>query len=166
MGYRKPAFPNGAENTAKNAKKSFKRTKLFRWNGTYEGKSSLSKSNGRNAKGEFIIKKSDVIFCKGNRLKAYCFIDKYHKEFGIRWLLRRIGIYPNAYYNYRKHRKENYNTQKEVTDAIANRIKDATGVDLNEELVDLVKYQTAYSAAAQVFNTCNACLDTLMTLGG
>ena len=34
------------------------------------------------------------------------------------------------------------------------------------ELVDLVKYQTAYAAAAQVFNTCNSCLDTLMTLGG
>ena len=57
-------------------------------------------------------------------------------------------------------------TQAEVVDAIKSRIKDATGVDLNEELVDLVKYQTAYSAAAQVFNTCNACLDTLMTLGG
>lgn len=28
--------------------------------------------------------------------------------------MRRIGIYPNAYYNYRKHRKENYNTQREV----------------------------------------------------
>ena len=39
-------------------------------------------------------------------------------------------------------------------------------VDINEELVDLVKYQTAYSAAAQVFNTCNSCLDTLMALGG
>ena len=59
-----------------------------------------------------------------------------------------------------------YDTQSAVVDGIETKIKDATGVDLNEELVDLVKYQTAYSAAAQVFNICNNCLDTLMTLGG
>ena len=59
-----------------------------------------------------------------------------------------------------------YDTQSEVVDSIASKIKDSTGVDLNEELVDLVKYQTAYAAAAQVFNICNSCLDTLMTLGG
>lgn len=59
-----------------------------------------------------------------------------------------------------------YDTQSSVVEAVETKIKDATGVDLNEELVDLVKYQTAYSAAAQVFNICNSCLDTLMTLGG
>ena len=53
-----------------------------------------------------------------------------------------------------------------MINSIESKIKDATGVDLNEELVDLVKYQTAYSAAAQVFNTCNSCLDVLMSLGG
>lgn len=58
-----------------------------------------------------------------------------------------------------------YDTQAEVVESIANKIDDQYGVDLNEELVDLVKYQTAYSAAAQVFNACNSCLDTLMTLG-
>lgn len=61
--------------------------------------------------------------------------------------------------------KSLFDTQSEVLDSIQSKIKDATGVDLNEELVDLVKYQTAYSAAAQVFNTCNSCLDTLMGLG-
>ena len=59
-----------------------------------------------------------------------------------------------------------YDTQTAVVDSIESKIKDSTGVDLNEELVDLVKYQTAYSAAAQVFNTCNSCLDVLMGLGG
>jgi len=58
-----------------------------------------------------------------------------------------------------------YDTQGDVIDSIEAKIKDATGVDLNEELVDLVRYQTAYAAAAQVFNTCNSCLDTLMSLG-
>ena len=59
-----------------------------------------------------------------------------------------------------------YDTQTSVVDSVLTKIKNASGVDLNEELVDLVKYQTAYSAAAQVFNTCNNCLDVLMTLGG
>ena len=57
-------------------------------------------------------------------------------------------------------------TQDQVIQSIESKIKDSTGVDLNEELVDLVKYQTAYQAAAQVFNTCNSCLDVLMSLGG
>ncbi len=59
-----------------------------------------------------------------------------------------------------------YDTQSDVVDSIHNQILATSSVDLNEELVDLVKYQTAYSAAAQVFNTCNSCLDTLMSLGG
>lgn len=33
--------------------------------------------------------------------------------FGVRWLLRRMGICPNAYYNYRKNRKAGYREQKE-----------------------------------------------------
>ena len=57
-------------------------------------------------------------------------------------------------------------TQSNVVDSIHNKILSNNSVDLNEELVDLVKYQTAYSASAQVFNTCNSCLDVLMTLGG
>jgi flagellar hook-associated protein 1 FlgK len=59
-----------------------------------------------------------------------------------------------------------YDTQSDLVDSISNQISSATSVDLNEELVDLVKYQTAYAAAAQVFNTVNSCLDTLMSLGG
>ena len=40
-------------------------------------------------------------------------MEQHHKEFGIRWLLRRLGICPNACYNYRKHRKADYRAQKE-----------------------------------------------------
>ena len=57
-------------------------------------------------------------------------------------------------------------TQSDVVDAIKDQILSNNSVDLNEELVDLVKYQTAYAASAQVFNTCNSCLNTLMSLGG
>ncbi len=38
--------------------------------------------------------------------------------FGLRWLLARLNIYPNAYYNYKKHRKKEYfetkNKNKEI----------------------------------------------------
>ena len=56
-------------------------------------------------------------------------------------------------------------TQQDIVDSLYAQIKSNNSVDLNEELVDLVKYQTAYAAAAQVFNVVNNCLDTLMTLG-
>ncbi len=58
-----------------------------------------------------------------------------------------------------------YETQGDVVDSIEKQLDSAYGVDLNEELVDLIKYQTAYAAAAQVFNVVNSCLDTLMSLG-
>lgn len=43
---------------------------------------------------------------------AYRFIDEYKDLFGVRWLLRRLNIYPNAYYNYTKHRKAAYEAEK------------------------------------------------------
>ena len=39
-------------------------------------------------------------------------MDGYREVFGTRWLLKRLGIYPNAYYNYRKHRKADYYARK------------------------------------------------------
>lgn len=33
------------------------------------------------------------------------FIDKYSKRYGVNWLLSKLNVCPNAYYNYRKHRK-------------------------------------------------------------
>ena len=46
---------------------------------------------------------------------AYRFIDENHSEFGLRWLLKRMGIYPNAYYNYLKNSKAEYHRQKNET---------------------------------------------------
>ena len=57
-------------------------------------------------------------------------IDQYHEEFGVRWLLRRLGISPNAYYNYRKHRKADYYAQKaEVQEQIKEIYHSHNGVD-------------------------------------
>ena len=52
---------------------------------------------------------------------AYHFIQKYSFLFGVRWLLRRLNIYPNAYYNYVKNRKKESIQEKEN---IKNKIKE------------------------------------------
>lgn len=39
---------------------------------------------------------------------AYRFIEKNQQIFGLRWLLRRLDIVPNAYYNYLKNRKASF----------------------------------------------------------
>ncbi len=43
---------------------------------------------------------------------AYRFIDENKKEFGLRWLLKHMGICPNAYYNYLKNSKAEYHRRK------------------------------------------------------
>lgn len=45
-------------------------------------------------------------------MTAYRFIQKYHDLFGVRWLLRRLSISPNSYYNYLKDRKSEYHVTK------------------------------------------------------
>ena len=52
---------------------------------------------------------------------AYRFIQKYSYLFGVRWLLKRLNIYPNAYYNYLKNRKKEAIEGKEN---IKNKIKE------------------------------------------
>ncbi len=36
---------------------------------------------------------------------AYRFLDEYKQEFGLRWLLKKLHIHPNAYYNYLRNGK-------------------------------------------------------------
>ena len=43
---------------------------------------------------------------------VYRFLDQYKKVFGLRWLLRKFQLSPNAYYNYLKQRKSVYREQK------------------------------------------------------
>ena len=83
---------------------------------------------------------------------AYRFIQKYSYLFGVRYLLRRLNIYPNAYYNYVKNRKKESIQEKEN---IKNKIKEIyysnNGilgyrqgellplVEVGDELLDIVK---------------------------
>ena len=53
---------------------------------------------------------------------AYRFINENKDEFGLRWLLNRMNIHPNAYYNYSKQKKAEYNTVKASVCASITRI--------------------------------------------
>ena len=44
---------------------------------------------------------------------AYRFIDENRKQYGLRWLLRHMGITLNAYYNHLKDSKAEYHQHKE-----------------------------------------------------
>ena len=78
----------------------------------YEREFKTSTRIRRSSQGESFPKKSGGSLRKGNRLKAYRFIEKQYPVFGPRWLLRRCKIWPNAYYNYRRQRKSAYHTKK------------------------------------------------------
>lgn len=52
---------------------------------------------------------------------VYRFIENHKNQFGLRWLLSKTGIFPNAYYNYLKHSKSDYYAQK---NAICDEIKE------------------------------------------
>nr|WP_093426701.1 IS3 family transposase [Hathewaya proteolytica] len=61
------------------------------------------------------FKKSSGILREGNRLSVYTFIKNYKSEFGVRWLLKKFNLSPNAYYNFLKNRRSKYHTQKQAT---------------------------------------------------
>ncbi len=45
---------------------------------------------------------------------VYRFIQDNHKIFGLRWLLKKFELSPNAYYNFLKQRKCNYDAKKQT----------------------------------------------------
>lgn len=59
----------------------------------------------------------------------------------------------------------NLETQTSVMDSIEAQLASKTGVNLDEELGDLIKYQQAYQAAARMFSICSDLLGELIHLG-
>ncbi len=55
--------------------------------------------------------------------------------------------------------------QEAKCDAIKSQLQNETGVDLNEELMDMVRYQQAYQASAKVFNSCCDMMNVILNLG-
>lgn len=53
---------------------------------------------------------------------VYRFIDDNKTEFGVRWLLRKISLSANAYYNYLKGKKDSYRANKKRIEKVINEI--------------------------------------------
>jgi flagellar hook-associated protein 1 len=60
---------------------------------------------------------------------------------------------------------DNLSTQSDVCDSITSTLSSETGVNLDEELGNLIKFQQAYEAAARVFTTCSDLISELIQLG-
>lgn len=87
-------------------------TKLKEQTDAYEENRRLRKELAKKKERDRFPKKSRGILCKGNRVVVYQFIEKHHQEFGLRWLFRKLDVYPNGYYNYLKRRKDAYYAKK------------------------------------------------------
>ena len=55
--------------------------------------------------------------------------------------------------------------QGAIVDSISNQILSETGVNLDEELSNMIIYQQGYNASARVFSACVEMFDTLVNLG-
>lgn len=64
---------------------------------------------------------------------------------------------------------ENINTQLTnqtlVNSQVQTNLSSETGVNLDDELTDLIKYQRAYQAASRVFSVCSSLMEELINLG-
>lgn len=64
---------------------------------------------------------------------------------------------------------EDLNTRLEnqtlVVNQVKNNLQSKMGVNMDEELTDLIKYQRAYQAAARIYNVCSSLLEELVHLG-
>lgn len=52
-----------------------------------------------------------------------------------------------------------------VVNQVKNNLQSKVGVNMDEELTSLIKYQRAYQAAARIYNVCNSLLEELVNLG-
>lgn len=64
---------------------------------------------------------------------------------------------------------EDLNTRLEnqtlVVNQVKNNLQSKVGVNMDEELTNLIKYQRAYQAAARIYNVCNSLMEELVRLG-
>jgi len=56
--------------------------------------------------------------------------------------------------------------QQDIMENVSTRRESVSGVSLDEEMINLMKYQMSYSAAGRLAQTVNSMLETLMSLGG
>lgn len=56
-------------------------------------------------------------------------------------------------------------TQALTLAQVSNQLASATGVNMDEEIMDLTKYQRAYEASARIYSVCTQLMDILVNLG-
>lgn len=59
----------------------------------------------------------------------------------------------------------NLKNQSTVMDSVNTKLTSETGVNLDEEFTDMIKFQRAYQASARVFSVCSSLLEELVNLG-
>ena len=63
-----------------------------------------------------------------------------------------------------RHASANHNYEEAMVTQLENYRESVAGVSLDEEMINLVKYQHAYEAAARVINTVDEMLDTVLNM--
>jgi flagellar hook-associated protein 1 FlgK len=53
-------------------------------------------------------------------------------------------------------------TYQDIADSSATNYSNITGVNLDEELADMIKFQRAYEASAKIFSTINDLMGTII----
>lgn len=62
--------------------------------------------------------------------------------------------------------KTNYDIKESINEQISQKRESVSGVSLDEEMTDLIRFQRAYEAAARVFNVVNQNIQTILGLVG
>jgi flagellar hook-associated protein 1 FlgK len=63
-----------------------------------------------------------------------------------------------------KNVQDNYDIKSTIVDQISQKRESITGVNLDEELADLIRFQKAYEASAKVMSTISSTLDTIINM--
>ena len=63
-----------------------------------------------------------------------------------------------------RHASANHDYEVAMVSQLENYRESVAGVSLDEEMINLVKYQHAYEAAARVINTVDEMLDTVLNM--
>jgi len=90
----------------------------------------------------------------GMRHNPYMFMEGMPEDF-IKTLISSMGVDGQQYV-------QSYEIQKAILNQVDNRRQSVSGVSLNEEMVNLVKYQQIYGAAAKMIQTYSEVLDILI----
>jgi flagellar hook-associated protein 1 FlgK len=65
-----------------------------------------------------------------------------------------------------KNLQDSYDVKDNILQQVTKKRDSATGVNLDEELADLIKFQRSYEASARVMTTLNQTLTTIINMMG